>query len=141
VRQDPIQIKVIEKDEGRSVFKASLPVESVLNPSGRVDEWLSNIEKKYTQTIHACRKILKKPKSRKRIDPEVYWMVGDLILKFMKDLERTPFYLCRKYVFFARDLGLSETSIYKIVRFRKKYSDKRLIDPALPWSLYREGKI
>ena len=141
MRQDPIQIKVIERDEGRSVFKASLPVESVLNPSGKVDEWLSNIEKKYTQTIYECRKILRKPKSRKRIDPEVYWRVGDLILKFMKDLERTPFYLCRKYAFFARDLGLSETSIYKIVRFRKKYPDKRLIDPALPWNLYREGKI
>ncbi|MEA3485687.1 MAG: hypothetical protein U9R03_03150 [Candidatus Aerophobetes bacterium] len=137
----PIQIQVMEKDKGNTVFKVSLPVESILNSSDRLDELLSNVEKEYTQTIQECKELLKKSTSEKRANSKVYWIIGDLILKFMRRLDHTPFYLRNQCAFFARDLGLSQTSIWKIIRFRKKILKKDLIDSTTPWSLYREGKV
>jgi len=131
----PIQIQVVEKDKGDVVFKASLPVESILNSSNRLDELLFNVEKEYTRTIQECKGLLEKSASEKRTHSEVYWAIGDLILKFMRGLKDTPFYLRNQCTFFARDLGLSETSIWKIIRFRKEFPEKDLIDSTTPWSL------
>jgi hypothetical protein len=116
-------------------------VESILNSSNRLDELLFNVEKGYTRTVQECRELLKKSISEKRANSEVYWAIGESILKFMRSLENTPFYLRNQCTFFARDLGLSQTSIWKIIRFRKRFPEKDLIDPTIPWSLYREGKV
>ncbi|RLE07918.1 hypothetical protein DRZ78_02155 [Candidatus Aerophobetes bacterium] len=137
----PIQMQVVEKDSGNIVFKASLPVESIFNSSSKFDELLAYVERKYTQTIRECKELLKRSTFQKRANSKVYWIIGDSILKFMRSLEDTPFYLRNQCAFFARDLGLSQTSIWKIIRFRKKFPKKDLIDPTIPWSLYREGRV
>jgi len=121
----PIQIQVVEKDGGNIVFKASLPVESIFNSSSKFDELLAYVERKYTQTIRECKELLKRSTFQKRANSKA----------------DTPFYLRNQCAFFARDLGLSQTSIWKIIRFRKKFPKKDLIDPTIPWSLYREGKV
>jgi len=138
--ENPVQIQIIKKSNEETVFKASLPVESVINSPNNFDQLLSNIEKEYTEVIRECRILLKKAKLTRRVNPLVYWSIGDLILKFINNLKNNSFFLSSQYAFFARDLGLSKTSIRNIIHFRKRFPRKKLIDPAIPWTFYLSGK-
>jgi len=70
--ENPVQIQIIKKSNEETVFKASLPVESVINSPNNFDQLLSNIEKEYTEVIRECRINL----------PEelILWYIGVLVI-------------------------------------------------------------
>jgi hypothetical protein len=77
---------------------------------------------------------------RARIDPLLFWEVGDCILEYLRDERlRGNFVLNDVYAHLSRDLSLSTSSLEKILTFRRRFASKDLVDSSKGWTYYRDA--
>ena len=67
--------------------------------------------------------------------------MGDIIVRFLERIDDIGFYLLNQNRTLSRDIGVSETSIKKIVAFRKRFKKLSKVNPAIPWAKYRDNKV
>jgi hypothetical protein len=79
-------------------------------------------------------------RSKKKADPRLYWLIGENIIRFIERLNDLGFYLLKQNITFAADIGISESSIGKIISFRKRFSKISMLDQKISWSKYRDNK-
>lgn len=131
-------IKIFQSKENG--FKATTSLEQISDHSRNIRQELTYVEMDYTiliDTIHRLWAI----SSKKKADPRLFWLIGENIILFFERIEEIGFYLMQQNRTLARDTGISESSIKKILSFRRRFSRISLINPAIHWAKYRDNKV
>jgi hypothetical protein len=133
---------VLEAKTGgdRITVKATTSIERALTGDKSIEAELRFIEMDYQATLAAAHAALASAGTGLGRDPRAYWLVGKYLADFMDRLEAHGFYLVDMNKTPARHLGMSESSIGKIIAFYRRYPDPRTIDLSVPWSTYRDNK-
>lgn len=131
-------IKIVISKENR--FKATTSLDKIGDNSKNIRQELSYVETDYTILIDTIHRFLA-ISSKKGVDPRLFWLIGENIIRFFERLDEIGFYLMQQNRTLARDIGISESSTKKIVSFRKRFSRISLINPAIHWAKYRDNKV
>jgi hypothetical protein len=131
-------IKIVISKENR--FKATTSLDKIGDNSKNIRQELSYVETDYTILIDTIHRFLA-ISSKKKVDPRLFWLIGENIIRFFERLDEIGFYLMQHNRTLARDIGISESSTKKIVSFRKRFSRISLINPAINWAKYRDNKV
>ncbi len=133
-------IKMVIKDRERNLIKAVTSVEMIKEETD-IRIGLIFIETDYISLVSRIRMIKETIDEQKKIDPRLYWLIGETILIFLRHLDEMGFYLLHQNKTFARDTGISESSIEKILIFIRRFNELGEINPEISWNKYRSNKI
>ncbi len=122
-------------------LKATTSVDTLYDDRKKIRHDLDFIERDYTLLTKTIKEIHSSSKLRKKSDPRDYWLIGEYIISFLQRLDSLGFYLNKQNATIARDTSTSESSIEKILSFRRRFPSISSIDPAIPWSHYRANKV
>ena len=78
---------------------------------------------------------------QKKVDPRLYWLVGDNIIRFLERINDIGFYLIQQNKTLAGDIQISESSVEKIIAFRRRLKKFSMVNPEISWVNYRENKV
>jgi len=131
-------IKIIVTKENK--FKAATLLEKISNSSISIQQELIFIEIDYTALINTIKTLLA-ISSQRKVDPRMFWLIGDHIIRFLDRLDEIGFYLMQQNQTLARDIGISESSTKKIICFRRRFSKISWVDPSISWAKYRNNKV
>jgi len=122
-------------------FKVTTSVDSVYENRRNIRHELDYIEHDYFALIKVLHELHSRSKITQKSDPRSFWLIGEYVISFLQRLDSLGFYLVKQNATIARDISMSESSIEKILSFRKRFPFISLIDPAIPWSQYRDNKV
>ena len=139
--KEKFPLKII-KDKLTGRYKAATSIDKLNDETKNIRRELSFIETDYTILLGDIRGLLSEAtmRSKKKADPRLYWLIGENIIRFIERLNDLGFYLLKQNITFAADIGISESSIGKIISFRKRFSKISMLDPNISWSKYRDNK-
>lgn len=129
----------IVKQSGK--LKATTSVDTLYDDRKNIRHELDFIERDYTLLTKTLKEIHSSSKLSKKSDPRDFWLIGEYIISFLQRLDSIGFYLLKQNATIARDTSMSESSIEKILSFRRRFPSISSIDPVIPWSQYRENKV
>jgi hypothetical protein len=132
----------ITRDKITGRYKAATSIGKLDDETKNIRQELSFIETDYTILLSDIRGLLSEAsmRSNKKADPRLYWLIGENILRFVERLDDLGFYILKQNKTFATDTGISESSIGKIISFKKRFSKISMLDPNVSWSKYRDNK-
>lgn len=136
----PVRIHRIEDATGTK-FKAATSLETFSQTSSPLEQQLVLIEMAYGVAITGARKALDMARKNNRSDPRAFWLGANELEQFVHQLNGMNFFLTNVNTTFARDLGISESSLKKIRGFYRRFPDSWRIDPTITWNKYRENKV
>jgi hypothetical protein len=131
-------LKIVKNKD--NIFKATTSVNKVTDNTKNVRQELCLVEVDYTVLIETVHRFLGFS-SKWRVDPRLFWLIGDTMLRFFELLDEIGFYLIQQNQTLARDIGISESSIRKILSFRKRFPGISMVDPTILWSKYRDNQV
>ncbi len=133
-------IKIIEN---KNRLSATTSIDQLQEKKKNIRQDLSYIETDYNTLISTVKSLLLKSEKSKndKKDPRIYWLIGEYISVFLKRIDHLDYYLLLQNKTLGKSIGVSESSIEKIMSFYKKFTSIALVDPSLPWSKYRENKV
>ncbi|RZV40562.1 MAG: hypothetical protein EVJ48_01190 [Candidatus Acidulodesulfobacterium acidiphilum] len=139
--KEKFPLKII-KDKLTGRYKAATSIDKLNDETKNIRRELSFIETDYTILLGDIRGLLSEAtmRSKKKADPRLYWLIGENIIRFIERLNDLGFYLLKQNITFAADIGMSESSIGKIISFRKRFSKISMLDQKISWSKYRDNK-
>ena len=139
--KEKFPLKIV-KDKLNNRHKAATSIDKLNDETKNIQQELSFIETDYTILLSNILGLLSEAamRSKKKADPRLYWLIGENIIRFIERLDDLGFYLLRQNKTFAADIGISESSIGRIISFRKKFSKISSLDPKISWSKYRDNK-
>jgi len=137
--QIPVEIRKITNPDGTYRLGAVTYLEEVLSTPD-IKERLSTAEKTYGLLLQQCKEILVKTKTPKgRPDAKLRWMLADKIYSFLNSNTKNIGVVLVNYTeALCRDLGISESDLRYVLRFRQKYKMLEELDSRINWSKYRE---
>ena len=109
-------VKIIENPYDK-IFKVSTSIEILNVAKNKIQEDLNYIEQDYTFMICAVRQLIEFVKREKRVNPRIYWLIGDNIVNFIDRLNDLGFYLLNQNRTIAMHIGISESSVKKFWLF------------------------
>ncbi len=138
--KDRFPLRILEQD-GR--YKATTSVIELQSKSRRIRQDMGYIEFDYTVMVKAIRNIWKEARHRKgkKADPRTYWLVGEYMYLFLDRIDSLGYYLVNQNETLGKSIGFSETSVRRIIAFRRRFPDIVRVDPGVPWAEYRENKV
>ncbi len=131
-------LKIVRTED--NIFKATTSVNKINDNTKNVRQELGFVEVDYAVLIETVHRLFNLS-SKKGVDPRLFWLIGDAILRFFERLDEMGFYLIQQNLTLARDTGVSESSIKKILSFRKRFPRMSMINPAISWAKYRNNKV
>lgn len=134
-------LKIIKSEHQKNRFKATTSIDKLKEDSRGIRKDLSYLEKDYLLLINNIKDALLERSENKKIDPRLYWLMGENIVNFLERINDIGFYLIHQNITIARDVGVSESSIKKIISFRRRFIKLSSINPSIPWKKYRDNKI
>ena len=139
--KEKFPLKII-KDKLTGRYKAATSMGKLNDETKNIRQELSFIETDYMILLGDIRGLLSEAamRSKKKADPRLYWLIGENIIRFIERLDDLGFYLLKQNITFAADIGISQSSITKIISLRKKISKISTLDPNISWSKYRDNK-
>lgn len=133
---------ILRRQEEAGVrFLAGTSLEKLDATSASLEHELKCVETAYEITLAAARRALEMARQDKRVAPRPLWFVGSHLKHFTDLLSGMGFYLWKANATFARDLGISESSMEKIRSFYARFPEVLGVDPNIPWNRYRENKV
>jgi hypothetical protein len=140
--KEKFPLKII-KDKLTGRYKAATSIGKLNDGTKNIQQELSFIETDYTILLSAIRGLLSEAamRSKKKADPRLYWLIGENIIRFIERLDDLGFYLLKQNKTFAADIDISESSIGRIISFRKRFSKISKLCPKISWSKYRDNKV
>ncbi|MGB9834909.1 MAG: hypothetical protein ACPLPW_08110 [bacterium] len=138
--KDKFPLKIIRNEEGTK-FKAATSLDKLKAIQRNIRLELGFLEKYYLLLVQNAQNAIWDIKNSQRVDPRMYWTLGDFILRFLEIIEELGFYLWHQNWTLARDIGISESSIRKIIAFRRRFPKLSMVDPKIPWVKYRGNKV
>jgi|YelNatPaOPRAMG01_1025707.scaffolds.fasta_scaffold46555_1 hypothetical protein len=138
--KDKFPLKIIRNEEGTK-FKAATSLDKLKTSQRNIRLELGFLEKYYLLLVENAQSAIWDIKNSQRVDPRMYWILGDFILRFLEIIEELGFYFWHQNWTLARDIGISESSIRKIIAFRRRFPELSMVDPKIPWVKYRANKV
>ena len=140
--KEKFPLKIV-KDKLNNRHKAATSIDKLNDETKNIQQELSFIETDYAILLSDIRGLLSEAatRSKKKTDPRLYWLIGENIIRFIERLDNLGFYLLGQNKTFAVDIGISESSIGRIISFRKRFSKISSLDPKISWSKYRDNKV
>ncbi|MFH0796070.1 MAG: hypothetical protein V2A65_03325 [Candidatus Omnitrophota bacterium] len=136
--KDKLPLKIlIQKDR----FKAATSLEILGGESRNIRQDLAYIEKDYSLLIKSIQEVIAVATQNRRVDPRLYWLVGDNIVRFLERIDNLGFYLVQQTSVLARSVATSESFLQTLISFRLRFSNIFLVNPAIPWTKYKENKV
>lgn len=120
-------------------FKASTTLDRLTATAPAAQREMAYIETDYTLAVEGASRAL--AASSRDADPRVYWLAGKALHDLLARISDLGFYLVHQNRTLARDLGISESSVGKLIAFCKRFPAVSLVDPSVPWSRYRANKV
>lgn len=139
--KDKFPLKIVISDQQKNRFKATTSIDKLNEKSRNIREELAYLEVDYSILIKNIRDTIAESSQSRKIDPRLYWLVGDNIFRFLERIDDIGFYLMHQNSTLARDIRVSASSIRKIVSFRRRFAKLSMVNPAIPWSKYRDNKV
>ncbi len=138
--KDRFPLRILEQD-GR--YKATTSVIDLQSRSRRIRQDMGYIEFDYSVTVRAIQDIRGTVQENKvkKADPRAFWLIGDILLAFLHRIDNLGFYLVNQNRVLGEGIGMSESSIKRIIAFRKRFPDIARVNPTISWSKYRENKV
>lgn len=134
----PVEVASLSVDD-RVVWVGKLPLQAMGGAATK--RALDKFVLRYRRLIKECQTVVKRIEREKqkdeRANPVRYWELGDCLLSFLKDVEKTPFFLNGFYEHLTRDLGLGAKLFQRCLRFRQVVTNRQDIDPNRTWTSYR----
>ena len=139
--KEKFPLKII-KDKTTGRCKAATSIDKLNDETKNIRQELGFIETDYNVLLSCVKGLLSEAamRTKKKTDPRLYWLIGENILRFIERLDDLGFYIVKQNKTFAADIGISQSSITKIISFRKKISKLSMLDPNISWSKYRDNK-
>ncbi len=137
----PVTISVIKGLDGQPQRVPTIPLGEILGKEndGVIREELAAFSAKYDTLIKNCMEVLLAISLEKKligkVNPFLYWKLGDYLNSFVKYEENSRFFINAFYQQLSRDLKLSESSLRKILNFRRNMT-KNEIDANKAWGFY-----
>ena len=131
--RDKFPLRIIYDQQKKQITFAT-SIDKLYKKSVNIRQELAYLEKDYSVLINSIRDAVS-AKSKKE-DPRLYWLMGDIIVRFLERIDDIGFYRLNQNRTLSRDIGVSETSIKKIMAFRKRFKKLSKVNPAIP-----RGKI
>ena len=116
---------------------ATTSLEKLAEDPDRVNAQLREFAEAYTRAINAARLARAQIRNERA---HAYWRIGQAIHEFEKMLREAGFYLPAQTATFARDLGMHEASVRKMVAFHHNNPDANTLDAGKHQSAYRPRK-
>jgi hypothetical protein len=138
---DKFPVTIMPSEEMERPFKAAISVGSLSDEKRNIRRDVCYVEADYTASITAVRAILAASSKAKGKDPRVFWLLGDSVLRFLERINEIGLYLAQRNATLGRDAGISETSMEKILAFRRRYPRLSMVDPTVSWAKYRDNKV
>jgi len=132
---------IIISDRQTNRFKVTTSIDKLKVESSNIRQELAFLEADYTLLMKTVQQTIAASSQDRKIDPRLYWLVGDNIIRFLERIDDMGFYLVQQNSTLARDLGVSESSIKKILSFRRRFPKLSMVNPAIPWAKYRHNKV
>jgi hypothetical protein len=120
--------------------RATTSIERAFEGSESLQAELRCIEIDYQATLAAVKASLASVGSGKARDPRVYWFAGKWLAEFIERAEGHGFYVVGKNKTPAKHLGMSASSVGKMMAFYHRYPDPFRIDISVSWAIYRDNK-
>jgi hypothetical protein len=139
--KDKFPLKIVLTDQQKNRFKATTSIDVLNKMSKNIRRELGYLEADYSILTRTARDTIVVSSQRRKADPRLYWLIGDNILRFLERIDDVGFYLLNQNSTLARDLEVSESSIKKLVSFRRRFPKLSLVNPAIPWAKYRDNKV
>ncbi|MBI5303806.1 MAG: hypothetical protein HY868_16845 [Chloroflexi bacterium] len=119
---------------------ATTAVAKLADDPDRVNAQLRDFAEAYTSALANARNAHADAKRDAPNRPRAYWRIGQAIGEFDATLRAAGFYLPAQNATFARDLGMHEGSLRKILAFYRRTPDANALDPVKGWYGYREHR-
>ena len=138
--KDKFPLKIVS-DQQKNRFKATTSLDKLKDKHRNIRQELGYLESDYSILMKTSRETISVSSQRKKVDPRLIWLAGDTIIRFLERIADIGFYLLQQNKTLARDLGVSESSVKKILSFRTRFPKLSMVDPAIPWARYRDNKV
>ena len=123
--------------ESNKIIIASISINEVEKAPEDISELLVEATEIYLYYIKKMNEIVianKKLRSQKKDVPAyLMWNFGDAIFELIKKLEEKNFEFQSLYECLKRDLGVSNTTLERVVSFRRYLTDSKKIPDGLNW--------
>lgn len=127
-------------DRGAPRFRATTALEKLADAPEQLEAQLRDLVDAYTRALATAQAALADAKRAPRERTRAYWRVGQAIRDFETTLAAAGFYLVAQTATFARDLGVHQGSLRKVLAFHRQFPDAAALDPQMKWSGYRERR-
>jgi len=143
-RRIPVEITTVRTPDGKEQRVPRVPLDDVLMARNvDVQKATEDVAARYWKTLAQGREILKQieqgRRASRRVDPRLYWELGDLLVRFIRNNDKGEVFLDRLKAHFCKDLGISDPSWRKIIRFRSLVPSAGLLDHSKDWRFYRDA--
>ena len=138
--QDKFPLRIVV-DHHKKRFKAITSIDRLKGESTNIRQDLKYLEEDYYLLITTIYNITNLISQSRKKDPRLYWLMGEYIIRFLERIEDMGFYLIQQNSTLARDIGISESHIKKIISFRKRFSKLSLVNTTISWAKYRDNKV
>ncbi len=143
-RRVPVEIVAIRTPDGAEQRIPRVPLGEVLGqPDVDLQRVSEQVARCYWETVRQGRVILsqigQQRRPGRRVSPHLYWKLGDLLLRYSQENDKSEVFLNGVKPHFLRDLPLSRAAWEKILRFRTLVPSSSQIDPSKDWSFYRDA--
>jgi len=118
---------------------AATPLDTSLSNVSQVQRTLENVAVDYEITIAAAVQVREKLKNMKSKDARLYWHLGAFVQSFLSRLHARGFYLVQQNATLGTHLGMSASSIKKVLGFYRRFGSTDSLNPNIPWQHYRNN--
>ncbi len=132
-------VKIVKQN---NQFRATTSISQLKEKTCNIRQDLSYIAIDYSvliSTIQVFLGLLNNSKCKK--NPRIFWVIGDYIIAFLKRMDQLGYYLVQQNTTLGKSIGISESSVEKVISFYKRFSNIKLIDPSISWAKYRDNKV
>ena len=139
--KDKFPLKIVLGNQQKNCFRATTSIDKLNERPRNLRQELVYLEQDYSILIKTVQETIGASSQSRKIDPRLYWLVGDNIIRFFDRIDNIGFYLINQNQTLARDIRISESSVKKIVGFRRRFPRISMIDLTVPWKKYRDNKV
>jgi len=131
----PFEIRKIKYPDGKKSVKAVVSLDYAMTKG--TTEKLSEIENLFVILRKDCKKQMKKIK-KNRGNAKLHWELGDIVCKFLDEIEAREFCFVGSIQSLIDYIGLSQRDWRRHIQLRKEYPDKKMINDDIRWMYYSE---
>lgn len=139
--KDKFPIKILISNHQKGRFKVTTSIDNISKSNINIRQELAYLESDYSVLMKTIQDTIALSSKGKKTDPRLYWLIGEYINRFLERIDDMGYYLIKQNSTIARDIGVSESSIKKIVSFRNRFSKLSMVNPTIPWVKYRNNKV